>query len=109
MPTSASSSSARFCAVAQSTPRCCSTASVICRPIVSTGLSEVIGSWNTMPISPPRTWRMASSDSCMRSRPANRIWPWVMRPGGSGIRRRIDIALTDLPEPLSPTIATVSP
>ena len=33
----------------------------------------------------------------------------VMRPGGSGIRRSTDSALTDLPEPLSPTIATVSP
>ena len=32
-----------------------------------------------------------------------------MRPGGSGMRRRIDRALTDLPEPLSPTMATVSP
>ena len=33
----------------------------------------------------------------------------VMRPGGSGIRRRIDRAPAVLPDPLSPTIATVSP
>ena len=32
-----------------------------------------------------------------------------MRPGGFGISRRIDIAVTLLPEPDSPTIATVSP
>ena len=41
-------------------PRCCSSVSVICRPIVSTGFSEVIGSWNTMPMSPPRISRIAS-------------------------------------------------
>src|SRR5262249_33999009 len=32
-----------------------------------------------------------------------------MRPGGSGISRRIELAVTDLPQPLSPTIASVSP
>ncbi len=35
--------------------------------------------------------------------------PAVMRPGGSGISRSTDSAVTDLPEPLSPTTATVSP
>ena len=30
-------------------------------------------------------------------------------PGGSAISRRIDIEVTDLPQPDSPTIATVSP
>ena len=77
--------------------------------MVSTGFSEVIGSWNTMPMSPPRICRISVSSRLIRSRPANRISPCVMRPGGSGISRRIDIALTDLPEPLSPTMATVSP
>ena len=37
--------------------------SVICRPIVSTGFSEVIGSWNTMPMSPPRISRIAASST----------------------------------------------
>src|SRR6202011_3043960 len=32
-----------------------------------------------------------------------------MRPGGGGIRRNIDSAVTLLPQPLSPTIARVSP
>ena len=82
---------------------------MICRPIVRTGFSEVIGSWNTMPISLPRTRRISSSESVIRSRPANMTSPPVMRPGGSGMRRMIDSAPTDLPEPLSPTIATVSP
>src|SRR5436305_7292305 len=32
-----------------------------------------------------------------------------MRPGGSGMRRRIELAVTDFPQPLSPTTARVSP
>ena len=34
-------------------PRWISSPSVSCRPIVSTGFSEVIGSWKIMPISRP--------------------------------------------------------
>ncbi len=101
---------ARLCAVARSMPRCCSSVSVICRPMVRSGFNDVIGSWKIMPMSPPRISRISASESCMISRPAKRISPRVMRPGsGSGMRRRIDSALTDLPEPLSPTMATVSP
>ena len=33
----------------------------------------------------------------------------AMRPGGSWISRRIDMEVTDLPHPDSPTMATVSP
>src|SRR4051794_9845724 len=109
MPTRPNSSTARWSAAARSLPRCCSSVSVIWRPIVRTGFSEVIGSWNTMPISLPRIRRISSSESVIRSRPANHTSPPVMRPGGSGMRRMTDNALTDLPEPLSPTIATVSP
>ncbi len=109
IPTRARSSMARRSAVARSAPRCCCSVSVSWRPMVSTGLSDVIGSWNTMPISLPRTARISSGDRPSRSRPPNRIWPSVMRPGGSGMRRRIDMAPTDLPDPLSPTMATVSP
>ena len=36
-----------------SIPRCCFSVSINWRPMVSTGFREVIGSWNTMPISPP--------------------------------------------------------
>ena len=35
-------------------PKCTSSASRICRPMVSTGLSEVIGSWKIIAISRPR-------------------------------------------------------
>ena len=38
-------------------PKCVSSASRICRPIVSTGLSEVIGSWKIIAISRPRIER----------------------------------------------------
>jgi hypothetical protein len=52
--------------------------------------------------------RMARSGSFNKSVPWKRIDP-AMRPGGSGISRRIELAVTDLPQPLSPTIASVSP
>ena len=77
--------------------------------MLSTGLREVIGSWNTMDIWAPRTSRICSSLTSRRSRPSNRMRPPVTRPGGLGTRRRIDSALTDLPQPDSPTMATVSP
>ena len=38
-------------------------ASMICCPMVKTGFSEVMGSWNTMLMRAPRTRRMALSDS----------------------------------------------
>ena len=77
--------------------------------MVSTGLSEVIGSWKTMPISRPLTLRISASLMANRSLPMKRMPPPTMRPGGSGMRRRMESALTDLPQPDSPTIATVSP
>ena len=36
---------------------------MICRPIVSTGLSEVIGSWKIIAMSRPRISRISSSES----------------------------------------------
>ena len=76
--------------------------------MVSTGLRLVIGSWKIMLMSLPRMSRIARSGSARRSRPWNRIAPAIL-PGGSGMRRRIEFAVTDLPQPLSPTIASVSP
>jgi hypothetical protein len=68
-----------------------------------------MGSWNTMEIWAPRTWRISSSLSSSRSRPLKLMTPSTILPGGSGIRRKMDMALTDLPQPDSPTMATVSP
>ena len=78
--------------------------------MVSTGLSEVMGSWNTMEIRPPRTWRISSPLIARMSLPPKTIrLPSRISPGGCGMSRRIDIAPTDFPQPDSPTIATVSP
>src|SRR5262245_9333589 len=109
MPTRLSSSAARTRAWAELMPRWISAGSVSWRPIVSTGLSDVIGSWKIIAISLPRISRISSSESVRRSRPLNRIWPLTMRPAGRATRRITDSALTDLPHPDSPTSATVSP
>ena len=44
------------------TSPCARMPSTICRPTLSTGLSEVIGSWKTMPAPGPRTCRSRSGD-----------------------------------------------
>ena len=93
-------------------------ASTIWLPMVWTGLNEVIGSWKTSAISPPRIAahlrgrRLAAA----RGRPRwpcrrvgwSRIWPSTIRPGRSTIRR-IERAVTLLPQPLSPTMPSVLP
>ncbi len=96
MPTISSSSMARWVAACLSIFRCSSSVSVSWRPIVSTGLSEVIGSWKIMPILLPRMWRTSSSSIFRMSSPSNMISPPTILPGGFGIRRRIESALTRL-------------
>src|SRR3974390_3141212 len=76
--------------------------------MVSTGLSEVIGSWKIIAMFLPRTSRIASSSSASRSRPASLTEPPAIRPGGSGTSRISDNAVMLLPQPDSPTIASVS-
>ena len=51
-----------------------------------------------MLISLPRIARISRSDSAGDRVPSKRIAPAIL-PGGSGIRRRIEIAVTDLPQP----------
>ena len=48
-----------------------------------------MGFWNTILISVPRTARISRSLSVRRSRPSNTIRPFVMKPGGEGMRRRV--------------------
>ena len=62
-----------------------------------------------MPISWPLMSSIASSGNGTRSRPFRITCPPTMRAGGSGSRRMIDSADSDLPQPDSPTTATVSP
>ena len=109
MPTSVSSSTARARAALSSMPRWMVSGSMIWRPILKTGLSEVIGSWKIMAISRPRTRRISSSDRVSSSLPSNLTLPAGMRAVASGSRRITASADTDLPEPDSPTIATISP
>ncbi len=89
--------------------RCSRTASEIWSPTVSTGLSEVIGSWKIIATSLPRILRISGSLLASRFSPRSVIVPLSMRPGGDGIRRMIESALTDLPEPDSPTMPSVEP
>src|SRR5882672_10962004 len=57
----------------------------------------------------PRIARMRASSTLSRSSPANNTSPASIRPGGSGTRRSSESAVTVLPEPDSPTSASVSP
>src|SRR6478672_415290 len=77
--------------------------------MVSTGLSDVIGSWKIMEIASPRILRISVSGNASRSRPSKTTRPPTVRPGGDAIRRRIDSDVTLLPQPDSPTTASVSP
>ena len=76
-------------------------------PLVSTGLSAVIGSWKISPTSLPRTARSAACRAPISSLPRSFAEPLVREFLGS--RPRIPIAVTDLPEPDSPTTASTSP
>ena len=75
--------------------------------MVRTGLRLVIGSWKIMETSLPRTLHIWSSVSSARLIPPSMIRPST-RPLTEGTRRMIDKAVTLLPDPDSPTIATVS-
>src|SRR5450830_607900 len=82
-------------------------ASTTCWPMVSTGLSDVIGSWKIIEIALPRSAQISSSGRVCRSRPSNTILPDTR--ALSGNRRSSDSAVVDLPQPDSPTSASVSP
>ena len=61
VPTCVRSSMMRVRAASPVTPPCSSRISPICRSIVCSGLSDVIGSWNTIVMSLPRTLRISDS------------------------------------------------
>jgi len=110
-----SSSIARALASAFDTLRCSMTVRMICVPIVCTGDSAVIGSWKTMPISPPRRVRMvrlwrcsAEISTSLPSLRRNRTLPPAST-ALAAVSRMIERAVTDLPEPLSPTMPSTSP
>ena len=83
--------------------------SPICLPMLCTGLSAVIGSWKMTPMWRPRMPCMSVSFAWTRSRPLNRICPSRIFPMGWGSRRTMDMAVTLLPQPDSPTMPTQVP
>ena len=83
--------------------------SAIWSPTVSTGFKDVIGSWKIMETVFPR---IASSSFCgifKISFPSRRMEPFLITPGGSGTRRRIERAVVVFPDPVSPTSPNVFP
>ena len=69
-----------------------------------TGFSDVIGSWKTIAISSPADRRSSSSVALSSSWPSSVAEP-SKRAFRRGVRPMSVIAVTDLPEPDSPTIA----
>src|SRR5881394_1174769 len=101
-------------AAATSFPWCRRIDSPIWSPTVNTGLSDVIGSWKIIAISAPRIARIVAPFARAKSvrvpsRRANSRLPPRIRPPPCSTRRITDSAVTDFPEPDSPTTATVSP
>ena len=72
------------------------------------GLSVVPGFWNTIGNVVPSSRRRSPGRRVARSRPSKHSWATVTSPGydTSWATAR---AVTDLPEPDSPTIPTISP
>ena len=109
MPTSVSSATTRSRSLSPPIRPCSARISPTCRSIVWSGFSDVMGSWNTMVMARPRIFRMSASDVRRRSRPPNRMRPPSTSAPETSSRRAIDMAVTDLPEPDSPTSANVPP
>ncbi len=72
--------------------RCSRTASLIWSPMVSTGFSDVIGSWKIIAMSLPRIFRISVSRLGEQVLPRSVIVPLSIRPGGLGISRMIESA-----------------
>ena len=105
-PTSVNNSIKRRFAALRPKPIFCSKTSVICAPTLINGLSAVCGSWKIIAISLPRMPRQARSLLPSSSAPINCTLPLTLAWSKSPIRAK---AVTDLPEPDSPTKASFSP
>ena len=108
MPARVSSATASVRAAGPDARSWTSSASTIWAPTRITGLRPVIGSCGTSPIRLPRTPRRVRSSAAVMSRSRSMTDPDVMRPL-SASSRLTDAARVDLPDPDSPTTATVSP
>ena len=83
-------------------------ASAICWPTVRIGFSAPRGFWKIIEIAAPWMRRSCFEEAEVMSSPAKRMRPWLTRPEASS-RRVTANAVTDFPEPLSPTTPSVSP
>src|SRR6476660_487852 len=108
MPTSRSRSTARLRAARPDLPMCRRSTSSSCQPTVKTGFSDVIGSWKIIEMSAPRSLRSSPIGSASRLRPpysTSLAGSMIEFSGGSSPSIASDV--TDLPDPDSPTSATV--
>ena len=107
-PTTSSSSTVRLRAAPLLMPSLCAiSASEIWTPTVSTGFSDVIGSWKIIAMSPPRISRSWRCESLSRSCPLKIASPFGIR--ADGLSPRTESIETLLPEPDSPTTPSTSP
>ncbi len=106
MPTSPSTSTARFSAALRVPPWCSRYASAIWSPMVKYGCREVSASWKIIAIRRPRSLRTVSSGAPSSSAPSKRTEPVTSAPRCRPITAS---EVTDLPEPDSPTIPSVRP
>jgi hypothetical protein len=107
MRTASSISSALRRASRAETPPWMRAASAICSPIVITGFSEYFGSCSTSEMRAPRIARRVRLDAVSRSIPSKDSRFASSRALG-GSRRRMDRPVSDLPDPLSPTMPSRS-
>src|ERR1044072_5814260 len=101
-------STALAVSAAESACACWRSTSSIWRPTLRIGLSAARGFWKIIDISRPRRSRIWSSSAARTSTPENITEPSAMRPARSRMRITAN-EVTDLPEPDSPTIPSVSP
>ena len=78
------------------------------RPTVISGSMALIGSWNTTPMSFPWTFRSSARSAWSSSAPSSRICPEKLH-CFRGSSPATAMAVTDLPEPDSPTRPRISP
>ena len=77
--------------------------------MLSTGFRLVTGSWKIIAMSRPRMARTSASGIVSRSRPWNSMLPLTVALGTMPVRPMMALAVTLLPQPLSPTRPTSSP
>src|SRR5690606_28099197 len=107
-PTASSSSSARAARSRRGTTSWTASTSAISAPTVRSGSSETSASCTTSPAKRPRTTRQSRSVKRSASRPSTVKRSALTRAPGPA-RPSSDRAVTLLPDPDSPTIATHSP